>query len=157
MKIISWWNVSIADQWEYGFSQERQAQISRMKKKSDILDWVRKKLNKGHKPSEILDCLAFASDQSIKMECEENYAESSEAVEFGFSLNQNTIHRSYSEDDLLEVHLKDRWIIEWKIRLMNPIFLSSNANWAIAHAKNPRNLIDIEFNGLEEKEIISSN
>ena len=46
------------------FHKECPSQIDRMKKRSDIPDRVRKQLKKGYKPSEILTCLAFASDES---------------------------------------------------------------------------------------------
>ena len=70
------------------FRKEVPNQIGRMKKKSSILDGVREQINKGYKPSEILACLAFTSDESLQMEDEENCAESTEVVEVGFSVNR---------------------------------------------------------------------
>ena len=63
------------------FHKECPNQVGRMKQKSGILDGVRKQLNNGYKPSEILACLAFDSDESLQSEDEENCAESSDVVE----------------------------------------------------------------------------
>ena len=82
------------------FHKECPTQIDRMKKKTGILDGVRKQLTKGHNPSEILACLAFASDESLNVEQEENSSGPSEIVEVGFSLDQNNVQESESEDDL---------------------------------------------------------
>ena len=82
------------------FHRECPAHIERMKKRSGILDGVRKQLNKGYKPSEILACLASASDESLAIRDDENSDATSEIIEVEYSLNQNNITESESEDDL---------------------------------------------------------
>ena len=54
------------------FHKECPTHIERMKKKLGILDGVRKQRNKGHKPSEILACLASESDESHVIKDYEN-------------------------------------------------------------------------------------
>ena len=71
-----------------------------MKKKTGILDGVRKQLTKSHNSAEILAFLAVAADDSMNIEHEENSAGPSEIVEVGFSLDQNNDQESESEDDL---------------------------------------------------------
>ena len=94
------------------FHKECPTQVGRMKKKTETLDGVRKQLTKGHNPSEILACLAVASDESMNIEHEESSAGPSEIVEVGFSLDQDNVQESESEDEL---PLKDLFAIEWKI------------------------------------------
>ena len=52
------------------FHKERPTKIDSMKKKTGILNGVRKQLTKDQNPSEILACLAVASDESLNIERE---------------------------------------------------------------------------------------
>ena len=56
------------------------SQIQRVRKRSSILNGVLKQLKNGYKPSEILACLAFASDESFEVGDYESLDETSEIV-----------------------------------------------------------------------------
>ena len=77
-------------------------------KRSGILDGLHKQLKKRCKPSGILACLAFASDEWFEVGNGESSDDASEIVEVGFSLNQNNIIESESEDDLFGTGF-ERW------------------------------------------------
>ena len=82
------------------FRKEFPTQVYRMEKKMGILDWVQKQLMKTFNPSEIFACPAVASDDSLNIEHEENSTRPSDFVEVRFSLDQNNVQESESEDDL---------------------------------------------------------
>ncbi len=81
------------------FHKDCPAQIKRMNKKSGILNGVRNQLSKGYKAPEILACLAFASDESIKIEYGDSEKDASETVEVGYAIGKKE-SESDSEDDL---------------------------------------------------------
>ena len=65
------------------FHKECTTSLERMEKKSGILNAVRKQLNKGYKPSEILVCPGSTFDESFEIRDDENSDGTSEIIEFG--------------------------------------------------------------------------